>query len=427
MKKVLIGSTALLAAGMIAGPAFAGEPMTASKLDLSLGGDMSFKLEYQSRQPKLSDTLAADKRRNHNFELDGEMHVMGEAGNDAGLTFGFEVELEIAGAGVDGNGNDTVDQNWIWVDGRFGKVYLGAKSVGAYQAKGDTETYSGVGLLTADTGTNKASSVGDDISDKNGNPDENNKFTWVAPSMGGVALAIDYVPDLSAQNTTGSTTNNDAGAIDKLMIISLSYDFTMGGADGTIEVGYATANAEDPQVDTDIENANRWRVGGEVSVAGFDVGGFLLQWNQDAEDTNPTEDATTSGVFVQYETGPWTVGASWRRTTNDEMTAGTPNVKAGEDKYTQINGGVTYELSGDKTIKVGYETSKWDDHLNVATDENDAKSLDIKFEWDVASGLEFDVGYQNFRYKQHDITGPQSGPTVGRSGHALLATTKVSF
>ena len=97
MKKILVGSTALIAAGLLSAPAFAAGVEGGSNLDLSLGGDMSFKLEYMSKQPKKADT---DAQRSHNFELDGEMHVMGDGGNDAGLTFGFEFELEIAGAGM---------------------------------------------------------------------------------------------------------------------------------------------------------------------------------------------------------------------------------------------------------------------------------------------------------------------------------------
>ena len=50
-------------------------------------------------------------------------------------------------------------------------------------------------------------------------------------------------------------------------------------------------------------------------------------------------------------------------------------------------------------------------------------SIDVKVEWDVADGLEFDLGYQNFRYTHHDGL----STAAKRTGHAFLATTKVSF
>lgn len=418
MKKVLIGSTALLAAGLLAGPAIAGDPLTGDNVNLTLGGDIDMTIGYLSKQPGKVDT---DRERNHAFDLDGEMHFEGEATTDTGLEFGFEVEFEIAGAGA-AAGGDFVDSNWIWIDGQFGKVYMGARDAEELDGNGDNETFSGVGVLSADDGANEASSFGDTI-DQGG---ENNKISWLPPEMGGLQFAINYTPDLT-QNTTGTTDNDDVGAQDQDMLIAAQYEATFGTAEIGIDISYATAAAEDPAVDTDIEDNNRWRIGAQIEIAGVEIGGFWKRFTEYAEDTTPTEDRTTVGVNVEYVVGVWTVGASYRRATADEMLAGTPNTKIGEDKATQTNFGLEYEVNDDMTLKVGYEIQKWEDDLDAALNENDAKSFDVKFEWDVWDGLEFDVGYQNFRYKHHDITADQSGPTVGRSGHAFGLITEVTF
>ena len=85
--------------------------------------------------------------------------------------------------------------------------------------------------------------------------------------------------------------------------------------------------------------------------------------------------------------------------------------------------GVTYTLSDDMDLTVGYRTEKYEDDVNLATDENSTKSFDVVFELNVGDGLEFDVGLQNFRYTHHDGLAVSSKKT-GTAGYIL---TKVSF
>lgn len=396
MKKILIGSTALLAAGIVASPSFGQEALSASNLDLSLGGTMDMTVHYRSKNPGVSDT---DKERNHAFDLDGELHISGETTTDAGLSFGFEVEFEVAGAGA-AAGGDNIDQNWIWVDGRFGKVTMGGVASKALDSAGDTATYSGVGLLSGDTNNNEAG-LGDGISAPGaGGIGEANKIIWELPAMGGLQININYTPD-STTDTTAITDSDDASAGDKDLLIALEYT---GGEDVTyeIELSYASTNSEDDTVDTDIESDRRWRIGAELGIGDFDIGGYWRRYNEYAEETTPTEERVGTGLFAQYVTGDWTIGVSFARGVADEMSAGSPNTKDGEDKATRSDIGVTYVLNDDMTVKAGYRNTEHSDDANLATDENDTNSLDLKFEWDVADGLEFDIGYQNFRYSHHD-------------------------
>jgi predicted porin len=423
MKNVLIGSTALLAASLIAGPVLAdGAPLSASNVDLTLGGQISMTAHYQSKQPTKVDT---DKERNHALDLDGEMHFMGEAATDTGLEFGFEVEFEIAGAGA-AAGGDFVDENWIWVDGRFGKIYMGGRDAEELDGNGDNETYSGVGKLTADSGANEASSFGDTI-DQGA---ENNKISWLLPEMGGLQLAINYTPDLAGQDTTGTTDNDDTGTEEKELHIAAQYEMTLGTADIGIDVGYAKSSTEmaDGLVDAQIGSNSRWRIAAQVEVDDFEVGAFWKSYSEYAKTaTTWSEDRETVGLTAEYVVGAWTVGASWRQNTADETDQATPNVHIGEDKATQVNFGVEYELNDDMLLKVGYENANWEDDLSAALNENSTDSVDIKFEWDVFDGLEFDIGYQNFSYTHHDITAAQSGPSANRTGHALTVFTEVTF
>jgi len=388
--------------------------MTAGNLDLSLGGDIDMTIHYQSKQPTKNDT---DRERNHALDLDGEMHFMGEAVTDAGLEFGFEIEFEVAGSAA-AAGGDIIDQNWIWVDGRFGKITLGGTDAVELDGNGDNETFAGVGSLSADTGANEASSFGDTIDDMA----EANKIIWEPPEMGNWQFAINYTPD-DTEDTTGVTSNDEAGALEKDLLLAAQYSGTLGGVDIGFDIAYATAGAEDESTDTDIETDKRWRFGLEVESGDFTIGGFYKVFSEYAVTTTATEDRLTIGVNVEYETGKWTVGASWIRATADEMTTATS--KAGEDQATQTNFGVTYALgdNDDMDINIGWEDQKWEDDASLWSDEQDAQSFDIKFEWDVADGLEFDLGYQNFRYTHHEGL----SAAAKRSGHALSIFTEVTF
>ena len=157
MKKVLIGTTALVAASMLSLPAMAmhmdedgNYQVHTGNLSLSIGGYGTFKVEYKSREPKKPDT---ESYRSHNAEFDSELHFEGSTTLASGTEAGIKIEFETGGKDVDGD--DTIDENFIWVEGMLGKVYLGGRDAEELEEKVE-RTYSGVGLLAADKGENSA-------------------------------------------------------------------------------------------------------------------------------------------------------------------------------------------------------------------------------------------------------------------------------
>ena len=127
------------------------------------------------------------------------------------------------------------------------------------------------------------------------------------------------------------------------------------------------------------------------------------------------------GIGGKWDSGKWEVGIGWETSKHDEMNEA--GVKDGTDNVTRMDIGVTYDFNDDMKIKAGYRQEKYEDDANVATNENSTQSFDVKFEWDVGPGLEFDVGLQNFRYTHHDGLAT-SAKRTGTAGYIL---TKVSF
>ena len=113
MKKVLYGSTALVAAGALAAPAAAEEGIS-----LSLGGfyTVAFAvqdMDYDSGLGGPGDTNSTTMFAN------GEVHFKGETTLDNGITFGVRIELEAQSQG------DQLDENYAYIEGSFGRLIIG--------------------------------------------------------------------------------------------------------------------------------------------------------------------------------------------------------------------------------------------------------------------------------------------------------------
>jgi predicted porin len=413
MKKVLLGTTALLAAGLLSTQVSAGA-VEASNLDVTLGGYGTFKIEYKSRETTVDDTLSY---RSHNADFDSELEFKGSTTLDSGTSAGIEIEFETGGAEVDDSG-DPIDENFIWVDGAMGKVYMGG--VDAQELEESIErTYVAIGLLKVDKNLNEAAFV--TSADTNGS--QHNKIIWVAPAMSGIEFAINYTPELS-QNSIANVRDDTVGAKGEDLLIGAKWTGAFGTTDVKVSLTYGTAKAEDPTGDKDVEDDKRQRLGFEIGMAtGITIGGYWMTSMADAEDNTPSQDRSHKGIGGTWESGVWEVGVGFETGTEDEMTEADVNTKLGTDKATRMDIGVTYTLNDDMDLTVGYRTEKYEDDQNVALNENSTKSFDVKFEWDVGDGLEFDIGFQNFNYTHHDGLATSAKKT-GNAGYIL---TKVSF
>jgi len=410
MKKVLYGTTALLAVGLLSTQVSAGAVDGGSKLDVTLGGYGTFKIEYKSRESTKDDTVSY---RNHNADFDSELSFKGTTTLDNGTSVGIEIQLETSATSV---GADIIDENFIWVDGTLGKVYLGGRDAEELEV-GSPGVYSGVGLLAGDKNSNEVGALGT-TADIAG---ENNKVSYRAPKIGGLDIAVNYTPEL-VQNTTSNAIDNVAGATDSDLLVGLQWGGTMGGADVKLSLGYGNADAQDTTVDSDIKSNTRQRVGFEVSgFSNLTIGGFWLKRVDNAVTTTPAEDRIDRGFGVKWVSGDWTIGGGIATAKQDEINS--TNVLLGSDEATRTDFGIIYALNSDMNLKVGYRQEKHDDDQNLATDEQNSKSFDVKLEWNVGTGLEFDVGFQNFQYTHHDGL----STSAAKSGNAGYVLTKVSF
>jgi predicted porin len=182
MKKVLLGTSALLGAGLVASPAFA-----ADGIKLSVGG--FFKTAYMVNFDDDSEGEPGNERNTDGFFSDSEIYFRGSTVLDNGLEVGARVELE----GEDDS--DQIDEAWIFFSGGFGEIHIGSEDEALANncilPPGGTGNFSafspnqwGANTLT----TNTACTGVDDRGDAQ-------KILYVTPSFAGFQVGLSYTPN----------------------------------------------------------------------------------------------------------------------------------------------------------------------------------------------------------------------------------------
>jgi len=219
MRKLLLGTTALIGAGVLGagampGSAVAAEVKPGGALDVTISGFARFRahggdLDNQRNNDSISTGL--------DFSNDTEVHVILRGKHDAtGLQYGGTVEFE-----ADTNRTDNTDETWVFVSGGFGELRFGDEdgavdnsSIGAYTIAAGTGGIDGsiVDVLSV-------SPV------RPTNSDDATKIRYYTPSLGGFQVGISYTPN---DNSGGDTLALKGDVVD------FGDDGLPGGGDDTV-------------------------------------------------------------------------------------------------------------------------------------------------------------------------------------------------
>ncbi len=125
MRKVLLGTTALVAGGMFAAGAVQAEEMMADPISVGVGGYYRAAMGFVG-----GDDAAGEPMNNAHSTLlgqDVELTVSGETTLDNGMTVGLVIQIE---GGEGGSANETagptLDERWLYFKGGFGQIRIGA-------------------------------------------------------------------------------------------------------------------------------------------------------------------------------------------------------------------------------------------------------------------------------------------------------------
>jgi hypothetical protein len=253
--KLLLGSSALVSAGLLISGSAEAQETRVGGIEVVLGGYTEWGAKYANR-----DTLEnAENTAQYTFFMDNEVFVNANGATENGILYGSKIELEAASG--DGNTFDaTIDEVALFFSGNFGRLELG-KEDGAEDVMmvNGNDAQAGTGGLDGDTANllpfaNEIPDTGDD-----------NKATYFTPRIAGFQLGASFVP-----NTGDGFTNDGPTTVGEFENV-VSGGINWVGALGPLDLTVAGTGIMGKGLE-DTDDLKSWEAGGLLGFGGFALG-----------------------------------------------------------------------------------------------------------------------------------------------------------
>ena len=321
MKKVLLGTTALLGAGLVASPAFA-----ADGIKLGVGG--FFKTAYMVNFDDDSEGEPGNEQNTDGVFSDAEIHFTGSTVLDNGLEVGARVELEGEDdSNVDfddeANGTDQIDEAWIYFSGGFGELRMGSDDDALANAcivpPGGTGNFSAFSPNQWGANTATSNSVCSGVDDRG----DAQKFVYISPSFAGFQITGSYTPnggDERHGDGVGAHTGMPDNADDESrhnVSAYLSYSFEGDGWGLTAGGGASFEGHVEQAPGPDREEQDFYQAGLNLTFGNFSVGGVFEYFHDIDDQGDDNIDTWVAGGGIAYSIDAWTVGAQYSHGDSD--------------------------------------------------------------------------------------------------------------
>ncbi|MCW8916716.1 MAG: porin [Magnetovibrio sp.] len=349
MKKILLGTTAVIALGTLSTEAFA-----ADKIQLGLGGFMRQYVAI-SNSDEVATTTNAARDTGIGQWGNSEVYFSGSTTLDNGLKVSAKVELE---ANQSTTASDSIDRSFLTIS----SDEMGALSMGAMPHAsdglavrvpnagnfdwGDTDFFAG--SATAATAATAAHTIV--AGDITGWGDDEIKAKYISPTFNGLSIGVSWGAINTGDTedarlvTSGSTESYTGG-------IAYSSNFDGIGVDASVNYGSVATNA------------TQTHIGLSVSTNGFTLGGGYMDINDDRTSPTTSLDGESWELGVGYVTGPYSFSAAYM-TASEKATA-----TAGDDEDTKWNLAATYDMGAGVALTANYFKSEADQEgTTAATD-----------------------------------------------------------
>jgi hypothetical protein len=420
MKKLLLGSTALVAGGLMAAPAMAADP-----IKIGVGGYYQFYALAGSIEGVYAPDGTSIQYKGLHFQQEGEIHFIGQSKLDNGTTVGLTVELEGWNPAGTAAGTRQIDEAFLFAFGDWGRIEFGSRDQASYRMfYGAPSALLGWGFFQHNSSFNWASAamlanpaqgaatfytIGGQFQDVN-------RVNYFTPRFYGLQLGVGYAPKINiAPNAIlarglvgpgpGSATNGVCGFNDAstqsncptndnswqdVFDIGANYLNKFGDVTVALFAGWMYATFV-PSFNNPggVSNANlitgsnftnwkQWVIGAQFGFAGFTVGASY-SWDNNGLGgnyyTGADSDSRKFAVGVMYETGPWQASIGWGHVNTDNgngaatlatttMGLGSALVPVAVPGSTSANFG-TNPLTGAATFG-GYTADKFELGINYA-------------------------------------------------------------
>jgi outer membrane protein OmpU len=371
MKKVLLGTSALMAAAaLFAGAASAQTPK------VTIGGFADFQAGFAS------DDRDANQR-GHGFRNDTEVSVRVDGKSDAGLGYGAVIDLEADVTADSDNQGLNASRTYVYLDGLWGRFELGSNQGAGETMRVDASSIAAAtggidGAWTYFANTTSAPFIttpslplahGSLLALGEEGTDNANKITYYSPRYSGFQLGLSYQPDFADRGQAVSRNENNFGQSGENLDAGLNYE----GVFSDVSVGAALTGQFGSGETSNTEDLGAWNAGAKLGYAGFGLAGSYGSW----DDSLAFQGSNTDGEY-------WTAGAAY--------------------DYNQFAASVTY-------IDSNYE---------IGTAENEFNNIVVGLDYKLAPGL---TPYVEASFYDFDSVGTIND----NDGSVVLVGTQLAF
>ena len=360
MKKVLLGTTALVAAGAFAGIGAAqAQDMMVGMQPLELGGYYTIAAVSTSDD----DPTTANNRSlgiDQNIELEGR----GSVELDNGITAGVRIRIN-GNNGATGDDLDNVSETEVFFTGSFGGLHIGMIEAASQQmtiwAPGGNVPIGGV--KSAWFGKSLGGWTTGAFMDE-----DSTKIVYFLPTFNGISVGVSYAPEDT--NHSYASRSEAEGQHSEQITAAIGYSTAVMGGSVSAMVGYETYSTESTMMGEGeaamavacdsammVCDPSAMRYGLSVSVDNISIGGAINDQDGTGNERMgmPNEDRTMTDFGVSWSEGP--LGLGLQHATDDL------------NNYDETAFMVNYNLGGgvDVGLKAGSGSS----------DDADGKSRDF--------------------------------------------------
>ena len=304
MKKQLLTTTALVAAGVLAAGGAAHAQKKAKKPFITVNGYMEQVVGFSIDQDEnvVGDKVNVDQHR------EDEVHFNGHAKLDNGITLRAHWELD---GNLVSQGSDVIDEAYLIIRGSFGQLTLGSED-----NAGHLMTIGYSGSWATGVGQNLSFDVGDWITIPPGfnrdfdstindprlrsGDNDSEKITYYTPRFEGFQLGFSYIPEF-AQDMNGSVASVSAVYHDGIAL-GANFDRKFDQFGIGIAAGYLSAESADGIANPDPD---AWNIAARLDFGGFRVAGAFKK-------NNDMRDSAGASVLTSNSGEIWDVGVRYR-------------------------------------------------------------------------------------------------------------------
>ncbi len=360
MKKVLYGTTALLAAGMFASAAEAATP-----LKLTVGGYLNAFMGYTNLSEK--DALVSVNK----FALgtDGEIAFTAETKLDNGIKVGAVAEVVV---GTFADEQSWLDDVYAYAESKYGKVELGATDNVAKKLHNGAPSASvlDTAKIVNWLGLEEVSvDLGSTTIDLDGNA---RKVSYFSPKFYGFQVGASYIPGADAVDAfeiarngarEPSTVVRGLADFTNAYVVSAAYEGKFSGVTVGADVAYGNFKPEG------AKRVEQYSFGADVGFSGFTIGaGYTFA---DANAHGVKNDRALE-LGVGYENGPYAVSANYFVSKDGKE----DGVKQGKFQK--------YEVAGKYKLGAGVDAFATFAYLDM---DKEARVNDVDKVWTIVTGL----------------------------------------